>query len=389
MSIALLHALNDAYGAFVHPLLPRLMSNLEFSVAGAAAATTTLSLAGSVIQPFLGHLADRRGRRLMIVAGPVIGGIFLSLLGWASSFPVLLLLLLIGGFGSAAFHPPAVAVAARVTEGRGSGMRHAVFSAGGTIGHAAGPLISVSLVAWLGFRGMWVAMIPAIALALFFYPILPRGGTVERSAPSVSFGTLVRSISGPLGIVFGISAIGSFFQRIYMTIEPIVMADAGGSEIAGAGALSLYLTAQAVGALTGGFLTDRVDRRKMLIVLTLLTTPAHFLAFWFPAGSALSLTFTVMAGFTNMAMLPAIVVIAQEIAPDRAALNSGIVMGLAWAVGSAGIIAAGFLGDWIGARGAALAVSPLMLGATLLALHPALRTHGRPMEGTAAYPPPE
>ncbi|HUE89019.1 MAG TPA: MFS transporter, partial [Vicinamibacterales bacterium] len=186
-------------------------------------------------------------------------------------------------------------------------------------------------------------------------------------------------LGGPLGLLFGISAVSAFIQRVFLTFEPIVMAEAGKTETAGAIALSLYLGAQAIGTLTGGWLTDRVDRGRLLVLLTLLGIPAHFLAFWFPAGEAVSLVFVLAAGALNMAVLPPIVVIAQEVAPGRAARNSGIVMGLAWAAGSVAVLGVGMLGDVVGPRNAALAATPLGLVAAALALHRGLDAHRRPM----------
>lgn len=383
LAIAVLHGANDAYTAFVHPLLPRLMAKLDMSIAAAAGATMALSIAASLAQPVLGHVADRRGRRLMIVVGPVVSGVFLSMIGWAPTFTMLLLLLIAGGLGGAAFHPPAVAVAAHVTGGRGSGMRHAVFSSGGTVGYALGPLIAVWIVAWLGFRGLWVAAIPVVILAIVLYPVIPGGGNLVPAGPSLTMGRLARSLRGPLGLLFGVSAIAAFFQRVFLTMAPIANADAGRSEMAGAYALSLYLAAQAAGSLTGGYLTDRIDRRWLLAGLTLIALPTHFFAFWFTPGTAPALVSMVLAGFANMSVLPPIVVIAQEIRPDRAALYSGIVMGLAWAMGSVAVIGAGVLGDAIGARESALAITPIMFIATLLAIHPGLKQHGRPIKAVS------
>lgn len=381
LAVAVLHGANDAYAAFLHPLLPRIMGRLELSIAQAAVLTTALAIAASLAQPLLGHLSDRRGRRLMIVLGPVVSGVFLSMIGLAPSFGVLVLLLVLGGLGGAAFHPPAVAVAARVTEGAGSGMRHAVFSFGGAVGYAAGPLLAVALVARLGIQGLWVAMLPVLFLAAALYPIVPATAPERDSGADGAGPGLASLLRGPLGLLFGISAVSAFVQRLFLTLEPIVMAESGKTETAGAVALSLYLGAQAVGTLSGGYLTDRIDRRRLLITLTLLAFPAHFLAFWFPAGSALSYLTVIVAGYLNMAVLPPIVVIAQEIAPGRAGRNSGIVMGLAWAVGSVGVLAAGALGDVIGPRGAALASTPVVLLGTVFALHRGLRGHRRPAPG--------
>ncbi len=84
-----------------------------------------------------------------------------------------------------------------------------------------------------------------------------------------------------------------------------------------------------------------------------------------------------VAGFFGMAMMPSIVVKAQELLPDSAAVSSGIVMGLAWGVGSVGVLLTGALGDWIGPREAAMVSMPALLIGTVLALNPRLREGNR------------
>ena len=69
---------------------------------------------------------------------------------------------------------------------------------------------------------------------------------------------------------------------------------------------------------------------------------------------------------------------AQEILPEGAAVSSGIVMGLAWAAGSVGVLGIGVVADVIGPRSAALWAMPALLAAAGLALVPALKAHGRP-----------
>lgn len=377
VAIAFAHAANDAYAAFLHPLLPRVMDRLGLSIALAATLAMTLSLAASLAQPVLGYLADRRGRRAFVILGPLLTGVFLSLIGVAPNFVALLAVLALGGLGSAAFHPPGASLAARVTDGGGSGVRLSWFSFGGSMGYAAGPLIAVGLVGWLGLGGLAWAMVPAIAIAAVLWRVLPADGAAAGAAPPPSPMRVLRLLRGPLGAVFGISALGAFVQRVFLTMEPIIVDAAGGAEAVGAVALSVYLGGQAAGSLAGGFLSDRVDRRRMLAVLAAAAVPAHLLALGLAPGSPGALTAAAVAGLLNMAMLPPIVVIAQEIVPAGAALGSGVVMGLAWAVGSVGVLGTGVLGDAIGPRAAALASAPALLLGVLLALHPSLRRHRR------------
>jgi MFS transporter, FSR family, fosmidomycin resistance protein len=377
LAVAIAHGTNDAYSAFLHPLLPRIMERLDLSIALAASLAMTLSLAASAVQPVMGYLADRFGRKPFVVLGPVLSAVFLSLIGVAPSFAVLALFLALGGLGSAMFHPPGASMAARVGAGRGSGMRASFFSFGGAVGYAAGPLAAVGIVSVAGLDGLWVAMLPMLILAVVLWRVLPADRPRHDAAAPPGLGPVLRALRGPLGVVFGISAVAAFVQRVYLTMQPISIAAAGGSEAAGAVALSVYLGAQAVGSLTGGTLADRLDRRTLLFAGAALSFPAHALALWLPFGSAPMLTAAAAAGFLNMALLPPVVVMAQEIMPAGAAVSAGVVMGLAWATGSIVVLGTGILGDVVGARDAALLSVPLSLVGAALALHPAIRPFRR------------
>lgn len=379
--VAIAHGVNDAYASFLSPLLPRIMGKLELSIALAATLAMVLSIAASLLQPLAGYLTDRYGPKLFVVLGPVISGVFLSMIGLAPSFTILVVLLMMGGIGSAVFHPPAASMAMSLDTGQGRGVRLSFFSFGGAIGFAVGPLIAVGLVGQVGLEGLWMAMIPGLIVAAVIYGRLPANGVLadaNDAKPPPSPARVLKALKGPLGVVFGISAVGAFVQRVFLTMEPIIAAQAGVSEAMGAVALSIYLGAQAIGTLTGGVLTDRMDRRTLLVGLTLLSVPTHMLALWLPPGSPASLAFAAMAGFLNMAMLPPIVVMAQEILPESTGIGSGIVMGLAWALGSVGVLGTGILADLVGPRSAALLSVPVLLIGTLLALHPSLRMHRRP-----------
>jgi predicted MFS family arabinose efflux permease len=130
--------------------------------------------------------------------------------------------------------------------------------------------------------------------------------------------------------------------------------------------------------VTGGLLADRMDRRVLLVHLCFWALPAHLLAIWVGPTGALGMALTACAGFLGLATLPPIVVMAQELVPTAAAVSSGIVMGLAWATGSLGVLVTGAAADRIGAYAAALLSMPMILIAFGLALNPAMRHVGQP-----------
>ncbi len=378
ITVGIAHFINDLYSSFLSPLLPRLMENLGMSIALAATLAMTWSLAGSLIQPAAGYFADRYGRKLFVIGGPVVSAIFLSLIGLAPSVEVLALILIAGGIGSAAFHPPGAAMSGGASEGKGSGLRMSGFAFGGLFGFAVGPIAVVGLVSVVGLSGMWIAMIPAIIVCSVLFMVLPADRPHPDAPPPPPPMEVLRTLRGPLGVIFGIGALSGFVQRLFMTLSPIISFQDGVSEATGAVILSVYMAGQAAGTLVGGFLTDHMDRAILLAGLTAMAIPAHLLAFWLPSGSALMLLSAAIAGFLNLALMPPVIVLAQEIMPDSKAVGSGIVMGLAWATGSVGVIGFGILANGIGPRAAAIVSLPLLAIGTILAFHPALRLHRKP-----------
>jgi FSR family fosmidomycin resistance protein-like MFS transporter len=311
-----------------------------------------------------------------------VTGVFVASIAFADSFWALVALLVMGGIGSAAFHPPGASYAVRVSEGQGTGARYSLFAFGGSLGFAVGPLLAVGLVRWRGMDGLWLAMLPVLVIAPFVYAALPSGraeaaaAVRRRPAP----GEVLRMLRGPLGLIFGVSATMAFVQRAFLTMEPIIVAEAGGSETRGAVALSVYLGAQAFGTVSGGLLADRMDRRVLLVQLCAWALPAHVLALWLGPNGTLGLIAVACAGFLGMATLPPIVVMAQELLPTAAGVGSGIVMGLAWATGAVAVLGTGALADVVGPRTATLASMPVILLAVALAS----RTPGRPSPRPAA-----
>jgi MFS transporter, FSR family, fosmidomycin resistance protein len=366
-AVVVAHGMIDLYSAFLHPLLPRIMNKLGLNIALAATLAMTLSLASSLVQPVMGELADRFGRRLFVVVGPLLTAVFMSMIGRAPSFGILVLFLALGGLGSAAFHPPAASLAAS-GGGKGMGTRYSWFSFGGALGYALGPVTAVTIVSRAGLDRLWLAMLPMLFIMPMLYFVFPSGQH-ERAHRHVhgQRPPILQLLRGPLGLVFGVSAVAALIQRVFLTMQPIVVNRAGGSEATGAFLLSLYLGAQAVGSFFGGFMADRMDRRKLLLYLTLLSLPSHVLAMGLPAGTVLALTATAVAGFLNMALLPPIVIMAQELVPAGRSLGSGIVMGLAWATGSVFMLGVGVLADVIGPRPASLLAMPTMLIGTAFA----------------------
>src|SRR6187397_3010663 len=112
MSLALLsfaHFFIDLYSSGLSAFQPMLVDRFGLSLAQAGVLAGMLIFSSSLMQPVYGILSDKSGSRLFTVLAPAMAGIFISTLGVATGFPMLIAMVLLGGMGIASFHPQASA----------------------------------------------------------------------------------------------------------------------------------------------------------------------------------------------------------------------------------------------------------------------------------------
>ncbi|MBC7262343.1 MAG: MFS transporter, partial [Chloroflexi bacterium] len=100
LTIAAGHMLHDTYTGFLAPLLPVFITNLDLSKTQAGILTMFLQ-GPSLLQPAIGHLADRLDLRYLVFLGPATAAVMMSLLGIAPNYTVLVLFLTVAGVNAA------------------------------------------------------------------------------------------------------------------------------------------------------------------------------------------------------------------------------------------------------------------------------------------------
>ena len=114
------------------------------------------TIASSVVQPVFGHLFDTRRGEWLLVAGPALAGLGIGALAFVHSFELALLCVLVSSIGVAGFHPRGEQV-----RGLAVGLRRStamsVFSVGGNLGVALGPLLGGVIASHTASRasGCW------------------------------------------------------------------------------------------------------------------------------------------------------------------------------------------------------------------------------------------
>lgn len=339
--IAFAHAALEFCNNFMPVLYPILMPamGLNFTQVGVVALVSTTCMA--LAQPLFGWLSDR-GRPELLTALSLVGiGLFMGMVGFAPTYPLLLVLIALGGLCSAAFHPPAAVITVD-NSGKRRGAGLSIFSVGGNVGMALSPLwMSLALV-WLGLAGT-ITLIPVgIAAGVAVYVVLRHerraGATQASSRQSAAEGFFAGLIIIVVAMMFR-----SWFQVAVTTYLPIWVEANGGTAAAGATILAAFMFAASLGSLVGGPIGDRYGHWQVIVACTVIMPISYWL---FLSGAGwLQWIMIVVAGVAVGATYPTSLVMALESWPRHMGIASGLLMGLGWWPGGIGASVTGYVAD--------------------------------------------
>ena len=362
--LASVHFIVDGYGNILPPLLPLLIPQLQLSLAAAGALQMCFQLSNSVSQLWFGHVADRWRPRVLLIAGPVVAVATLPFIGLAPGVVALAAVLVLGGLGGAAFHPPAAALVHRAGGSR-PGLSMSFHITSGTLGQALAPLAFAPFAERFGLGYTpWLALPPLLVLPL----LLRRVPPVARLHDRGETGGLraLRPYAKPLGLLYGIVVLRTLTAMSFSTFVPVMLTRRGFSVSEAGAAVSLYLVAVGLGGFLGGPLADRFGPRRIIILSLLASVP--FLAAAPSLDGAAFVAVLAVGGFLLQSTLPVNVTFGQAIAPVSAATVSSLMMGFAWGMGGIVVPFVGMLADQIGIEWTLVTMSTLPVAAALLAL---------------------
>ena len=117
-----------------------------------------------------GWLAERLDPRRVLAAGLAIWGTATALTGLASGFVVLLALRLVLGLGESVMYPASFKILAVETSEGQRGRANGLLASGQLLGPAVGTLVGGLLMAWLGWRVVFILL--GVASLLWLWPWL-------------------------------------------------------------------------------------------------------------------------------------------------------------------------------------------------------------------------
>lgn len=366
---AFVHTVSDAITNMLSALLPTIQIRYGLAETSLAFLVATLSFSALVTQPLFGALADRIGHRRIAGLGVILNAILFSLIGIVPNVFLLFGLILIGGLGSAALHP-AMASMARLAGGKKGELAVGLFSAGGTIGIALGPIVVMLLVANRGLSFTPWLMIPGILLGTFMLfatleEVQPAKGVPDKR---FDFGL----IAGPVRLLAITGILSNVAFVTFTSAMPLWLVhehDLPRTSTLIGWTLSLFSLAAALGGIAGGMLSNRLGARRLIVSSLLLALLPLYSIFFLQPGSSIYFVMVALAGALVNAGMPMLIVSAQDLAPKAAATAAGMLMG--FSAGMAGLVyvGIGWLQEGIGlAPAMATGYLALIAGAVLAAI---------------------
>lgn len=371
LTISAAHGVHDTYTAFLPSLLPVFIANFALSKTKAGLLTVFLQ-APSLLQPFIGHLADRLSLRYLVILAPAVTATMMSLLGVAPGYAVLALFLIMAGLSSAGLHAVGPVMAGRLSGqrlGRGMGF----WMVGGELGRTLGPIVIVSALELLTLSGTPGLMIAGLAMsALLFFLLRDVAGSDHSEAVGLPWREALRSMGPLLLPLSGVIVARSFMVSALTTYLPTFLSEEGAGLFFAGASLSLLEGAGVIGALLGGSLSDRLGRRVVLFA-SMLTTPLLMFAFLLLDGW-LQIPLLLLMGLAALSVGPVIMALVQESAPENPALANGAYMALSFLLRAGVIVVLGGIGDLFNLRVAFTASAAItLLGLPLILLLPRRR----------------
>lgn len=362
LSLSLCHCCNDSLQAVVNSLYPIIKSDLALDFVQIGIITLCYQLSASILQPLMGIYLDHKPNPWFITLAGCFTFSGLVALAYASSFIGVVLSVILVGTGSSIVHPEASRLTSIASKGR-RGLAQSIFQVGGNLGSSIGPLLAAFIIAPYGRQNtVLVALVAfigigtSIFIARWYRSILREQGLdnkrPKRLAQPGDENWIPRPYSNRRTYFYiGVLLVLIFSKYVYMASMSsyytfYTMEKFGVDVQASQYALFAFIFATALGTLLGGPIGDRIGRKYVIWGSILGATPFALALPYMGLWGTVICSFG--AGLVLSSAFPAIVLLAQELLPNRIGMISGLFFGFAF--GFAGVAAA-FWGGYAESHG--------------------------------------
>jgi MFS transporter, DHA1 family, multidrug resistance protein len=396
--LALCMALQMTGYVLILPLFARRFEQLGGGVESLGESAMAYALAATLAAPFMGSLADRFGRRRIILVS--LGAYILAFTGYllAPSTSIFILLRGLAGALTAGLFPAVTGIVADIAPVDRRAQWIGIVTGGASVGWIAGPILGGVLYDRWGY-GPSLGVSIFLAAAAFLVACLavretqkPHRQPEGEARPKVSFQTFRSTLPGSLSPFLLLLWIYFAVMFAWAFIEPraqfYAYDDLGWSSSKLGLVMSVYGISLTLGEFGLGRLSDRLGR-KPVILLGLVLFSAQFL------GLALSRNYLVIAaaflvaGLGNGLYDPAVSAAVLDLAPRG---RQASLLGIKSTAGSLGsILGPGLIvlfTSWLDAGGIFLISFGVVLLTALVTFAGRLTNKASPEAGNPTIPGP-
>jgi MFS transporter, FSR family, fosmidomycin resistance protein len=348
-AIAVCHMLNDLMQSLIPAIYPLLKGELALSFGQIGLITFVFQGTGSILQPIVGMVTDRRPLPYSLPFGMGLTLAGLVVLAHAHSFALVLVAVMLVGMGSSVFHPDSSRIA-RLAAGKRKGFAQSVFQVGGNAGSSLGPLLAAFIVVPFGQISLeWFGGVALVGMVILWFVgrwYAGEGMVRMTAARARAVGNVLPAATVRFALIVLIMLMFSKFVYLgsYSSYYTFYLIEHFNLSVPQAQFyLFVFLASVAVGTIIGGPIGDRIGRKRVIWVSILGVAP---LSLAIPhVGFEATVVLSSLAGMILASAFPAMVVYAQDLLPTKTGTIAGLLFGLAFGMGALGAAAIGYMAD--------------------------------------------
>lgn len=279
----------DAFDFFILVfVLSDIAANFHVGVAEVSLAIM-LTLAVRPIGALLfGRLAETYGRRPILMSNILLFSLFELLSAWSPTLTTFLILRVIYGIAMGGVWGVASSLAMETIPDRSRGLMSGIFQAGYPAGYLLASIIFGLCYEWVGWRGMFlIGAMPVLLLPFIWFkvPESPVWLAARAQKESVALLPVVRKHWKLCLYLVGLMACFNFFSHGTQDLYPTFLKVQHGFDPHTVSLIAIaYNIAAMMGGVFFGSLSEKIGRKKAIVIAALLALPV--LPLWaFSSGS--------------------------------------------------------------------------------------------------------
>ena len=354
ISLTLGHLVTDLQAGALPIVLPHLKEMFSLTYAQMAAIVLTQNVTSSVIQPVFGYITDKRSLPTFLPFCAALAGAGFSAIGWATSYTMILMTVIIIGVSSATYHPQASKTVNFLSADNAKAQNMGIFSLGGKAGMAVGSMMMTFLLALEGgIHNTMYFVLPGLlvfGLMMYYMPEYKRVNiefSLKQAAGKIKKESSKLSYFGLFLLLFfiflrstvhtGLSTyLPSFFMK-FRDCEPVFASLL----------VTVFLLGGVAGTYLGAVISDKLGTRAVVFGSMLLSILPVFMMDKI-YNETIIIVNVGLAGFLIVASSAASIVLAQTMLPNNVGMAAGLTIGFSVGLGGLGVTGLGVLADNFG-----------------------------------------